>query len=320
MFAGGYFFRDLLAKEQLKNVKITPTPTHSKTTSLPTEYLPYNLYFDDSLIMVAKDAPHEVVIVSASRNEMVKKIVQTTRMSYFNGEKWDRKVAYGIAGNAGIVSDSIIKKWSVEIDSSRLLKQSSKGELKFGTTNITFSTGELLNEMGIRSLPGYTKFLSVGEGSFNIDGKMKPAYILYERIYSLNDSEIQFYNTPLGVTTYWMAFWDEGGNFYHLDRSDVARPTRVYESHKLGVIKTSNGSVTKTFDVVGSRNHETNPTTFNFQLNNPVNTQINTTVTSFLDKATAQEVIWRMNSVTGTVKKDGKDIKGIGLVEIVKDN
>jgi hypothetical protein len=270
--------------------------------------------------MVAKEAPHEVVVVSASRNEMVKKIVQTTRMSYFDGNKWDRKVAYGLVANAGIVHDSIIKEWTVDIDSTRILKQSSKGKLAFGGTNISFNTGELLNEMGIRSLPGYTKFISAGEGTFSIDGKSKPAYVLYERIYSLNDSEIQFYDTPLGVTTYWLAFWDEEGNFYHLDRSDVTRPTRVYESHKFGVVKKPDGSVTKTFDVIGSRNDEINPTVFNFKINAPVNAQINTNVTSSLDKKTAREVIWRMNSVTGSVKKDGKDIKGIGLVEIVKDN
>lgn len=322
MFAGGYFFRDLLAKEQLRNSKPTPTPTPipSKTTSISTDYLPNNLYFDDSLIMVAKDSPHEVIIVSSSRNEMVKKIAQTTRVSYFNGEIWDRKVSYGVAGNAGIASDNIIKSWSVDIDSTRMLKQSSKGELKFGNTTIAFSTGELLNEMGVRSLPGYTKFLSAGEGTFTIDGKSKTAYVLYERIYSLNNKEIQFYDTPLGVTTYWLAFWDEQGNFYHLDRSDVSRPTSVYESHKFGLIKTPQGSVTKTFDVVGSRNHETKPTQFDFGLKAPINVQIHTDVTSSLDKATAREVVWRMNLVSGTATKDGQEIKGIGLVEIVKDN
>lgn len=320
MFAGGFFFRDLLAKEQIKNIKLTPTPTPSKTTSLSTEYLPYNLYYDDSLIMIAKTEPHEAIVVSASRNEVLKKIVQTTRMSYFNGKKWNRKVVYGVSGNAGIVKDGIIKKWSIDIDSTRLLKQSSEGELQFGDTAFTFSTGELLNEMGIRSLPGYTKFVSAGEGKFSIDGKMKAAYVLYERIYSLNDKEIQFYDTPLGVTTYWLAFWDEEGNFYHLDRTDVARPTAVYESHKFGLIKTPVGSVTKTFDVVGARNSELNPTVFTFQFNAPLNIQINTNVISSLDKKTGIEVLWKMNSVTGTVRKDGKDIKGIGLVEIVKDN
>ena len=316
MFVAGYFFRDILAKEQSrKPSKVEPTPVVSNT-----EYLPYNIYYDDSLIMVAKAAPHEAIVVSASRNEVLKKIAKTTRMSYFDGKKWDRKIAYGVSGDASIGTDSIVKKWAVEIDPSRVLKQSSTGTLQFGSNEITFDTGPLYNELGVRSLPGYTKFMSAGNGSFTLDGQKKEAYILYERIYSLNDKEIQFYDTPLAVTTYWLAFWGEDGSFYHLDKSEVGRPTQVYQTHQFGIEKSTNGSVLKSFDVSGSRDNDTAPSKFTFLFKQPIQVQISVEKVASLNKATAPDTVWLMNSVTGKIMKEGKEIKGIGLVELVKDN
>lgn len=319
MFFGGFFFRDLLAKEQISRLQPTPTGAPSKTQAANKDYLPYDLYFDDSLIMVEVAEPHEAIVVSSSRSKSVRKTAQTSRMSFYDGQKWDRKIAYAASGNAGITSDSIVKRWDIYIDSTRVLKQSSQGELQFGDKNITFSTGELQNELAVRSLPGYTKFMSAGKGTFTIDGTSKEAYVLYERIYSLNDKEIQFYNRPLAVTTYWMAFWDEDGTFYHLDSTNVGRPTDVYQSHQFGLEKTTLGSVTKTFDLTPSRDDEKKPTTFTFNLKQPVGVTIKTDVVSSLDKAASQNEIWRMNSVTGTVTKGSKTVKGIGLVEYIRD-
>lgn len=44
------------------------------------------------------------------------------------------------------------------------------------------------NEIGIRSLPGYTKFMSEGDGTIIINGEPFESYVLYTRIYSSNSS------------------------------------------------------------------------------------------------------------------------------------
>lgn len=316
MFAGGFFLRGLIEKERDSKRNI-PTPTTPAST---TQYLAPNTYYDDSLIMVAKNDPHEAIVVSASRSESNRKMLQTTRMSYYDGKSWQRKVVYGTSGNAGIVPDAIIQSWSIDIDPSRVLKQSSTGALSFNSTNVTFKTGTLMNEMGIRSLPGYTKFMSAGQGSFTIDGASKEAYVLYERIYSLNEKDIQFYDTPLGVTTYWLAFWDEDGTFYHLDKSEVAKPTAIYQTHQFGLLRKADGTVTKSFDVSGSRDNDTAPRQFTFQINAPLNVTADVKVISSLNKATIPNSVWLMNNVTGTIKNDGVEKKGFGLVEIVRDS
>lgn len=323
-FAFGFYLNQLLKSE--KNVttekpSVTQPTTQNNAPQVEqdsTKFLPGKFYFDDTLIAITKESTPRSIVATTTRVQQEKDYAQNTRVSYFNGSNWLRKIVSHPNSDSAMVSDQIIKNWQTKIDSTRVLKESSTGEIQMDNTKIGFYTGPLENEISIRSLPGYTKFLSRGEGSLTIDGKEIPAHILYTHIYSSNAQEIQFYNQPFGLTTDWIAFWDEEGNFYHVDTTSVDKPTSTYQTHKLGIVENLQGQVTKTFDLSIVRDNNNPPSSYKISLNSPINLSIDLTRTNSLNKAPNNSFIWFSGNVVGSVTKgNGQKINGVGLVEYI---
>ncbi len=323
-FASGFYLNQLLKSE--KNVTtekpmVNPPTTQNNAPQLEqdsTKFLPGKFYFDDTLIAITKESTPRSIVATATRIQQESDYAQNTRVSYFDGSNWQRKIVSHTNPDSAMVSDKVIKNWQTKIDPSRVLKESSVGEIQMDNTKIIFSTGPLENEISIRSLPGYTKFLSRGEGSLTIDGKEVPAHLLYTHIYSSNAQEIQFYNQPFGLTTDWIAFWDEEGNFYHMDATQVDKPTSTYQTHKLGIFETLQGQVTKTFDLSIERDTNNPPSSYKISLNSPINLSIDLTRTNSLNKAPDNSFTWFSGNVSGSVTKtNGQKINGVGLVEYI---
>jgi hypothetical protein len=323
-FFSGYYVA------QLQSVPGQPAPTPSITsgptvkpgaTGVPqqsTEFLPGKYYFDDTLIAVTKSKPVRSFAVSVRRLEQQQAYVHNTGASYFNGTSWERDTDSRNAPDATIISNDVVNKWEVMIDPTRVLKQSAQGDITVGGTRISFDTGLLYNEIGMRSLPGYTKFMSRGSGTLTINDEKFDAFMLYTRIYSLNATDIQFYNQPIGLTTDWLAFWDTQGDFYHIDVTDVETPTPIYQSHRIGVYDDVDGTVAKTFSVTVNRNSLDDPSIYTVQLPSPIATTLKYTRSDKLNKAPNASYTWFTGNVTGEViKTDGTVVAGVGLMEYI---
>lgn len=332
-FAGGYFLKDLFNKESRveQNTKSSPSTKMVSTSQTPLipnqdteipetgQYAPGKQYFEDTVIAVTKDKPYYTIVATVTRLEQNNNFAQRGRVSFFDGKNWDRKSEEKNTADPAISGNKLITRWVTDIDPSRVLKESSQGEINFGSSKIAFSTGPLQNEIGIRSLPSYTKFISIGKGTLSINNQPYPAYFLYTRIYSLDASQIQFYNQPFGLTTDWLAFWDEEGNFYHLDKTEVDNPTQIYQTHKLGVLENKNGSVSKTFELTVTRASSIPPNAYTIGLASPIGSTLNLKVLDSIDKAPNNSYKWYMSHVVGTVQRGegGAVLKGIGLIEYI---
>lgn len=336
-FAGGYFLSCTLSSE--KNVTITgpaiPTTKVLPTTVITspyltannpevaqdtTKFLPGKHYFDDTILLITRDKPRISLIATVTRAEQDGNYAQSSRVSYFDGSNWTRQSNSKTISDSTIVSNSLVKSWSTTIDPSRVLKQTAQGEITINNTSLSFSTGLLQNEIGMRSIPGYTKFMSQGTGVLKINGVTHDAYILYTRIYSLNASDIQFYNQPFGLTTDWIAFWDTKGNFYHVDVTNVDKPTQTYQTHQIAVIEDTNGSVTKTFNVSVQRDEKNPPTQYSVSLNNPIGVTMKFNRINANNKAPNGSYTWYMGNIEGSVQKsNGESLQGVGVVEYIHD-
>jgi hypothetical protein len=335
-FASGYFLSQVLSAEQPVSPPGTnyPSPTRIpfiRTTPVPidngqqvqqdtTKFLPGKFYFEDTILVVTKDKPQINLIASINRLEQEKNYSQGTRVSYFDGSSWVRKGVNNTTADSTIVSNSLIKSWNIVIDPSRVLRETVKGEVTINDTPITFKTDILRNEISMRSLPGYTKFMSSGTGQLTLNGKAHEMYVLYTRIYSLNAADIQFYNQPLGLTTDWIAFWDANGNFYHVDTTAVEKVTPIYQSHQVGIQEDSNGSVIKTFSVSVGRDTSNPPSNYTVIMNNPINDTVTFKRTNSLNKSPNASYSWFMSSIEGSVQRaDGQTLPGIGVAEYIHD-
>ena len=315
-FGSGFYLSSQLHLENPPQV--TPTVSPSPTPDDFPGLLPgtsgdtAQQYFLDTIFLIEKAEPHRAVIASIGR--------QDSRASYFNGAVWDREVTHVTTTKSGIEADTVIKKWDVKIDRSRVLREKVSGQLDIHKVRVEFTSDTLANEIGIRSLPDYTKFMSEGDGTILIDGASIPVHILYTRIYSMDASKIQFYTEPMGVTTDWVAFWDQAGNFYHIDTTEVGQPTDIYETHQIGVWKNSVGAVAKTFQVSVARDANPLPIELTISLQSPISTTLRLQRDSLQDRSIAGKYDWFLGTATGTVTNSkGENIQGFGIIEYIHD-
>lgn len=328
-FASGYFLARLLSIEQnitgksakptsIPNRDTTPYPT-SNNPQVTTKFLPGKYYSDDTIILVSKEKPQINLVASVTRAEQETNYIQSTRVSYFDGTNWTRHTDNKITQDSSIVSNSLVKSWSVTIDPTRVLKETVQGEISINNSELRFSTGVLQNEISMRSLPGYTKFMSNGTGTLSVNGKSYEVYVLYTRIYSMNAGEIMQYTQESGLTTDWLAFWDSQGNFYHVDATQVDEPTSIYQAHEIGIIEDAKGAVAKTFNVSVTRDSKNPPEQYTVTLHDPIGETLKFNRINGVNKAPGGSYTWYLGNIEGTVQKaDGEILSGIGVVEYIK--
>lgn len=103
----------------------TPSPVQSPTEHQiinRTEPLTGKGYYDDTIIAMTSDFPRQVIVATATREETVKGVIQNSRVSYFDGDKWTRKVLSITNPTIDIYTNSLISRWEITIDPSRVLK------------------------------------------------------------------------------------------------------------------------------------------------------------------------------------------------------
>jgi hypothetical protein len=317
-FIGGYILSSLTKPaNNTPIVTITPTPEPTDVNEVPepgTSFQSGKNYFDDTIMAITEDTPHRIVVATVTRHEQEGGVNQGSRVSYFNGSAWTRKVQSKVNDSTAIHTNNLIADWNIDIDPSRVLKQTVNGKLLVDQNTIFFDTGTLTNNISIRSLPGYTKFMSNSTGNITIGGAKQKSKILYTRIYSNNSAELQFYDTPFGLTTHWLAFWDQNGNFYHLDSTNVPNPTAKYQTHQLGVKVDNLGRVSKTFQVSIQASNENPPKSYQITFGSPIDQTLELTIGASNNKAPNNTYSWFMSDVSGKV--DGS-ISGYGAVEYI---
>lgn len=283
-----------------------------------TTIVPGKKYYEESVMMMTKTEPYITFIATVVRLEQDIGFTQNTRISFYDGTGWKRDSESRHLNDSTIIGGKLINSWEVSIDPSRVLKEGTNGKAVIDNHEVVFRTGELRNEISMRSLPGYTKFMSKGDGFLSIDGKSYAVNEIYTKIYSLNSADIQFYSEPLPVTTDWIVFWDKDGNIYHLDMTDVPNPTPVYQSHTIGFRESNNSVIAKTMKAQVERDQNTPPQKYTVTFGSPVSETLRADLQNALNKSLRSDSPWYMGQIKGTItKEDGSTVEGVGIVEYI---
>ena len=272
----------------------------------------------DEVIIVTKDIPHKTLILSAIRTFVNKDSNNyTIKAFYFDGDKWAKEITGGESKELdNVPKTSIVSDWTIKDDPSYMLKQSVSGVVDINNYKISFEIPIIYNEMGIRSSPKYTKFLSETDGAITVNGKTYDSHVLYSRIYSFNPPEsLIFTNDLSGIKTEWLAFWDNEGNFYSIDETiiDNKKTLDNYKAHSLGVFKDSFGKIQKSFTLDLEKNGKGK---YIVGIKEGIDRLVSVSKLNNVNKSVNGLDIWLTGQAEGEViTETGKTIKGFGVFE-----
>lgn len=327
----------LLMKSRVPEEAIKPTSTGGGATTtppvqfaqtftpVPISFTTGKHYFLDNLIVISKTSPRIMLEINAGRSEVADgKFRKFIRVNYFDGTTWTYKSDIVVAETPNITPTTLIPSWSTQIDKSRLLREQSQVQVELDNNHFKITTDVLSNDMLIRSLPEYTKFMSEGRGTLSINDAAIPVYISYSRIFSSNFDQLpvtdtNYYDKDNDVLTDWLLFWDADENFYFVDVTHVGENMSVenYTSHALGIKKSNTGAVQTTFNVGITHDSLTNPRSFTIDLGKPINQTVEFTPGRTIPLSQAFKK-WILGNAEGSVKSAGqKTTTGFGIFEYI---
>jgi hypothetical protein len=305
-FYAGFFIKDLITK-----------PKANTTTVFSTEQK-YKPNYIDEVIITTKEKPHKTLILSAIRTyKNTTTYTYIVKSFYFDGEKWSKQIDQGETPEIeNIPRTPYVSRWDIKSDPSYMLRQSVSGEVNIANSKIVFNIPLFENEMGIRSDPKYTKFMSETDGTITIDSNKYDSYVVYSRIYSFNPPESLITTTdPSGIETEWLAFWDELGNFYSIDETkiDNKKTLDVYKAHSMALVKYNDSSLQKSFDLNLVKNGSDK---YVVDILGRINKKISVQRLNSVNKSVNGKDVWNTGLVSGTIDlKNGKNINGFGIFE-----
>lgn len=126
-------------------------------------------------------------------------------------------------------------------------RQEYQGAIKFDETLITFTAANLQGDFMTRNSPTYTRHQSVGDGIVTYNDKKILVHVLAEGIHSSDFNKSVFFegSDEIVSETRQFVLWDNEGNFYMIDQSNVVSDTPEYPSHTWLLYKNHKSNYTK---------------------------------------------------------------------------
>ncbi len=295
------------------------TPTPSNSSEIPAssiQFLPGKQYFEDTYALVSKKNPYRTLILTVARIEQERNYAQYTKVNFFDGETWQRKAVTTTITNPNVVANPLLRDWNTSAPS---VKDPLLATIMIENTELSFGSSELQNEISIESLPGSTKFIYQGTGTLTINDEQEDVYVLHTRSYSFNAIDLAFFNTPANLTSNFISFWDEEGEFYYIDTHTTKNPTSPIQTRTVAVKENTREIVSKTEKLAIDFQQKDGVNEFVVKLQPPINEQLRLVFVRALDKAENNTYTWTLSNVTGTsVKAEGRTVKGVGVVEYIR--
>jgi len=210
-------------------------------------------FYKDSITLFIPDAKNPTVVeLDLNRRQEP----DTTFSHYYflngviDGETLDNYIQFK-AANSDLNQSAFLPQISrtEPVDGSVRAKYS--GELETGVVGrIEFTTDKLLADFTTRNTPDYTQFQSPTKAELTIAGEKKTAFALVESLHSNDYQKHIFFDgyNSLKSQTHQFVLWDEVGNFYMIDDSEVFSDTPAYPPHSWLLYKNAaQGTVKKGF-------------------------------------------------------------------------
>ncbi|MBI4086758.1 hypothetical protein HY416_02115 [Candidatus Kaiserbacteria bacterium] len=256
---------------------VPPRPEDLSGFTVPVTFTTGRPYILEEFLLVA-DEPNVMLsgyVTRAEREDGIRE--QRTSAYLYNDGVWTEDSAVTTTQEGSVRQDAVVTSWSDMARGSLVLEERLAVSFSVRGEPVSFTSGVMTNEMGIRSLPSHTRFQSEGTADVVIGGKTYKARLLFVRTFSNNVAETSFlnlgyYNNATHVTTDWVADWDDEGNFFFVDVTDVrAIAIPHYTSHRIGFYKDGGtGIVQRTFDVTVEHDKEEQPSRMTVSFGAPI--------------------------------------------------
>ena len=280
------------------------------------QFLPGKRYFSDSMGIITKNNPHQIIIVSVTRAEQVSDYISYTTINFFNGSSWDRETLTSSSTRSDVANNTIVRNWSSNLDIQGQGRKSASVNLSLRNNNMTISANNFSEEISLVSLPDYTKFVYQGTGKIIINNVEQEAYIAYTRAYSLNAASLAFFNNPASYASKWMTTWDNMGNFYVIDTLSSAVASNPYQNYQIGAVQTEEGAITRSSTLSFNKNKNDSG---RFQVSVGKNSIDLAFLTSYNKASINEPYTWVLGPVDGTVQSsDDKTPYTLGILEYLE--
>ena len=171
---------------------------------------------------------------------------------FYKNEITDKYVQFEF-GSYDLTPTSYLVDFKRESPSDFSVRDYYSGVVKMTETNeVSFSITDIKGDFITRNRPEYTQFQSTGKALVKIGNETKEAFALVETLHS-NDYEKRIFFPRLSSVvslTHQFVLWDEFGNFYMIDNSEVFSDTPEYPSHSWLLYKSKDGETKKGFSVM----------------------------------------------------------------------
>lgn len=305
----------------LPQQEITPTPTgFSELPTASIKFLPGKQYFEDTYVVIQKAKPHKALLVSVDRIEQETNYTQYIKLNYFDGVDWKRKTVTNTILSSTVVTNPLLRAFS--LPTTRQANDEALAEVTVDTANVSIFSSDLGNEISMQSLPGSSKFVYQGKGSIDTGTGKEEAYVFYAKTYSFNAIDLTFLTNPEAMISNWMIFWDNEGNFYHIDEQKTEQPKSAIENQKVAVKESATRSVQKLGDFTASIKTLRDKTQVYFvKYGKPIEDELELNFSNIVNKSDKKTYTWILSTAEGrVVMNEGRSVPGVGLFEYIRKN
>lgn len=242
---------------------VAPQPTVG--TSTPTQ-LGYR-FFSDRFVLYGKHANGTPLLIDLviNRKETTPGVFTHYYMSQIiDGDTTAKDYVTRDASTSLVLPDLFF----TQFERSSTLAEPSRETQTFAFVIIgnqyLVKSGPMDSDFVVRNVPEYTELSSAGVGEILVDGERIPVSILHERVYSTDYRPLVFFegSATLRSETIQLVLWDELGNFYLIDRSEVPAPVPEYTSHFWALHKDVEGYIKKGYTGEARMANDGNTITF----------------------------------------------------------
>lgn len=292
---GGYF-----AAQFINNPYIEPLKPKDPDRIIEKVY-PEELnqkYMYDRIVLSGKDSEGNVFFtkLQLTRKQIGYEEFQQSYAGYFeyvdDKDEYLKRIkwANGVSKNREAEANGFLEKFKIINEEDR----STRKEIEFRTNfdgeiaNIVIS--DLTGDFIVKDAPDYTRFISTGIADVEINGEVFSVNAMSDRIISDDYSKSIFWDTrdELEHTTHSIMLWDDVGNFYLIDKTDVnsAPKNTPYAPHEWVIHKDIDGGYTQKafdFDMNFELTEDKLPASWLIEIPDIKDSYINLEVDNFLD-------------------------------------
>jgi len=234
-----------------ENIQVREGYLLSGTSSLPWDEgnpVPHR-YFGDSLFFYGRDGDTPIYL----EVDLNRKQIPTGQflhyyfgVGFFGGKPYaTRDVFY--SSSSAPEAQVFLGNFERFTFSDLSTRRAYGGSVMFGNTTIPFTLRNLEGDFVTRDTLAYTRLESIGDGVLTLDGRDVPLLGMQESVYSNDYTESIFFPEAqtLSTDTYQFVLFDEIGNFYLIDQSQVTPESPQYASHTWVLYKEKETGYTK---------------------------------------------------------------------------